>query len=282
MPELESGATLGRQPDLDFVGAKADGTAFQTTTPLAAGATYTSPWFDSDGWTTIELFIATDQVSGSIQLQFTDNVTSPVVRGAEALSFVAADVARGFTSVRRGTTLDGFRVVYTNGATPQGSFFLEVCLRVYPAGVPLNRLESLIDGSSSAAMGRNALLASDGSSYGLIGRGTAGGIDVGVVEFEAEAPIKALSTFIANQANVTTSPALIITPTANRRSLSIRALTANGQKVYIGQNIAVSTGNGYELAAGAAIDIDLDATASVYAVSNSGTQRVCWMEVIKT
>lgn len=287
-------AQLGRQPDRDYVTSKADGTVLTDTTVFTANQTRTftsavttaAGWFDSDGWATVEIVIATDQVSSSdgIVIEYTDDVdvVTPVARTSESFSFTASDIARGYLKVIRSISLDGFRVKYTNGGTLQGSFFCQVNVKTTPAGAPIANLESQINSTNLAQMGRNAVFAKNPSNvYGLVGRGANGGLDVNVTEHTAETPLKALSTFEVNQANVTTTAALIIAPTANRRSLSIRALIANGQKVYIGPDAGVTTGSGYELAAGAAIDIDLDETESVYMISNSGTQRVCWLEAIK-
>lgn len=276
---------LGRQPDLDYVASKADGTAFVTTTPLGAAATYTSQWFDSDGWSTIELVIATDQVSAAtgIQLQYTDDVRigSPIVRATEFFTFGANEVARGFTTLRRAVTADGFRIVYQNGGVPQGSFFLEAGLRVHSTGPPLARLESSIDGGSSTAMGRNALFASDGSGYGLIGRGTSGGLDVGIVQYEAEAPLKSLSGFVVTRVSVNTVAAAILTPTANRRAVSLKAITSAGKIIYVAENAAKATpGSGFPLNNQESLDLELDATATIYASSDSGTQALAIVEGI--
>lgn len=67
---------FGQQPDGDFVNTPADGEALSTTSTLSGGATYTSDWFDTDGWNAIELFISSDVESETqgIEVEYTDDV----------------------------------------------------------------------------------------------------------------------------------------------------------------------------------------------------------------
>jgi len=124
--------STGQQPDGDFVNAKADGTAFVSVVPLGVGGVYDSGWVDTDGFVSVELFIATDQVSSSqgIQILFTDDVQgAATVRAIETYTYSQDEVDRGFLSINFGTRLDGFRVIYTNNSVAQTSFFLECDLR---------------------------------------------------------------------------------------------------------------------------------------------------------
>jgi hypothetical protein len=148
--QLNRSIITGRQPDGDFVNAKADGTGFTETVPLGAGATYTSPWVDTDGYNGIEIFLASDQLSqpGGVQVQFTDDVQAavPVVRAIEAFSYAQADVDRGSLELFFQPRLDGLRLVYTNGTTPQGSFFAQSDLRI-------NRDATRLDSSGTTIVG---------------------------------------------------------------------------------------------------------------------------------
>ena len=125
-------APTGAQPDGDYVNGKADGTAFSSAAPLVAGATYNSGWFDTDGWVSIQLFIAADQLSavGGITIEFTEDVQgAATVRATDSYSYTQTDIDRGYLALNLPTRLDGFRVQYTNGSVDQGSFFLQVDLR---------------------------------------------------------------------------------------------------------------------------------------------------------
>lgn len=65
---------------------------------------------------------------------------------------------------------------------------------------------------------------------------------------------------------------------ASRKTISIKALAANGAAIYIGET-GVTASTGYELSAGDSIEIDADATVVLFAVSLSGTQRCSVCEV---
>ena len=145
--QLNRSINTGRQPDGDFVNAKADGTAFTDTTPLGAGASYQSAWIDTDGFVAIELFVATDELSAvnGISVDFTDDVQgAATVRASETYSFTQTDIDRGYLALSFSTRLDGFRVTYLNGATPQGSFFIQTDLRTNSSPIRLDRSGAVI------------------------------------------------------------------------------------------------------------------------------------------
>lgn len=149
--QLNRSIITGQQPDGDFVNQVSDGTAFTETNLLGAGATFTSPWVDTDGYNGAEIFISSDVASaqGGILIQYTDDVQAPVpvVRASEAFTFSDLDVARGFLELFFQPKLDGFRVLYTNGALNQGSFFLQADVRINRDSARLN--------SSSVALTSN-------------------------------------------------------------------------------------------------------------------------------
>lgn len=97
------------------------------------GETYISPWIDTDGFNSIEVFIKSDVRSSflGLEVQFTDdaNAITPTVRASENYTYTNDDVTRGFEDIRIGTILDGFRVIYANDGTTQSSFILDTVLR---------------------------------------------------------------------------------------------------------------------------------------------------------
>lgn len=282
----------GRQPDGDFVGFKADGlatdingTSIETSTPLGAGAVYTSGWMDTDGWASAELTIATDQVSASngILIEFTDDVTAgtPTVKTNRSYTFSADDVTKGSQVFRFPTEIDGLRIKYTNGGTLQSSFFLSLNMRVQSIS-PQGGVEASFGPTNTTLMGRNVLIAKNAAgTYGNIERGTSGGLDVGIVQHEVDTPIKALPGFKVTRTSMTgTAVPVVAAPLTNRKSLSIRAICSGSAIVYIYHNSSASAGNGYPLADGQAIDLDLDDTfTNIYGIASSGTQAVAVAEV---
>lgn len=279
----------GQQPDGDFVGIKADGLAFETTTELGAGATYDSRtdngYIDADGWGSMEIVIKCDQVSASngIIINYVDDVQSgsPVVIHQERFTYSAANVAAGSTVITRGAHGDGFYITYQNGGTIQGTFHLQCNLRVETT-LPQNSLESDIAGTSQAVMTRSGLFAPNPSGvYGGIGRGTSGGMDIGIVQHEVETPVKALAGLKVTRTSMTgTATKVVSAPQTNRRSLAIRAICSGSALVYIGANSSVTASNGYPLSDGQSIDLDLDdSVTEIWGIASSGTQAVAVVEV---
>ncbi len=294
----------GEQPDGDFVNARADGTVFTDTTVFAASATRTftstettaAGWFDSDGFATIEIVVATDQISAAngIIVEFSDDVeiAVPIVRATELFTFGASDVTRGYLKIVRAVGLDGFRIRYMNGGTLQGSFFIQANVRVSPSGPPLNSLESNIDATSTAQMGRNAIFGKDPASgtYGLMTRSPVDassrtGIHVAVMGHTTPTPIKPDTGITGSAGTITATPAKIIDITAvpaGATSVEIQAQKGNNQVILgaTSSGTATSSNAFFELDAGQTkyLSIGTGLTTDVWLASASGSQgyRLCW------
>ncbi len=149
---------VGKQPDGDYVNSVADGSAFTTSTPLAADAVFTSAeWYDTDGFNLFEVFIAADQPSAEsgIMFNFTDDTGagSPATRFSKSYTFSSIDVTRGYKLITIPTVLDGFQFVYTNGSTIQGSFYVEVTLKTNGA-FEQSKLDSSLTDDADAGIVR--------------------------------------------------------------------------------------------------------------------------------
>ena len=94
---------------------------------------YSSAWVDTDGWNTIEVFIATNQQSSErgVIIEHTDDVQSspPISRGIYRYSFSQNDVIQGSRLFKFHSMLDGFRVHYIDGDTSHTDFFLDSTLK---------------------------------------------------------------------------------------------------------------------------------------------------------
>lgn len=138
----------GLQPDGDYVDARSSGMAFSTSTPLAGDATYTSAWVDSDGWSTIELYVASDVpgATDGIHIDFTSDTSAgtPTVDATLDYTFNSNDVREGYEVIRVPTVLDGFRVRYTNGSSAQSSFKIVATLRTDMNNFRYNKARALI------------------------------------------------------------------------------------------------------------------------------------------
>lgn len=137
----------GKQPDGDYVNQAASGEAFNTSATLGSDAVYTSDWVDTDGWDTIQLVIATDQISANqgLCIQFTDDTQAgtPTVRIESKYTLVQGDIDRGFLLLNLQTKLDGFRVKYTNGSTAQTAMYLSATLKVVADNFTFNSAGAL-------------------------------------------------------------------------------------------------------------------------------------------
>lgn len=94
-------------------------------------------FLDTDGYNTISTFISSDQVSltNGIVFQFTDDAQAspPSVRGTKTYSFTSDNVTDGQRILAETTLLDGFRLLYTNGATATTDFIIEATLKINAA-----------------------------------------------------------------------------------------------------------------------------------------------------
>lgn len=112
----------GVQPDGDLVGDMATGQLFEYEQSLAVDETFTSDWFDTDGFSSIEIFIQSDASSKpeGVKLQFTDDVQADTVsvEAEELKTYDQIDVKRGYRIYKTETNLDGFRLVYQNNSDP--------------------------------------------------------------------------------------------------------------------------------------------------------------------
>lgn len=92
--------------------------------------------------------------------------------------------------------------------------------------------------------------------------------------------IEGLDRFLARQLAVNGSAVrLDSTGFDGRYAISVKALAANGGKVYVGASSAVTTTDGYELDKSASLDLGLSTRASVWAIGSAAGQRVSVLEV---
>jgi len=113
---------LGQQPDGDWVRDRATGQLFATTVDLNAGETFTSDWYDTDGWSSLEVFVGSDETSAAegVEIEFTDDVqaTTPEVKASYVREYGGEAADAGFEIFKSETNLDGFRFQFTNNSTP--------------------------------------------------------------------------------------------------------------------------------------------------------------------
>lgn len=268
---------VGLQPDGDYVNAKADGTVSTTTTPLGASGVYTSAWFDTDGWRGIEVVVVTNVVSATngLTVQFTDDVQgTQTVRSSRVYTFTATDVTNGFLTVRFPVELDGFRIVYTNGGSAQGSFFLSATVRTELTELARSGIETQLTSSSSSIMSRDILAAKNAAgTYGNIERGTLGGLDIGIVQQEVELQAKSCSTHRCDVTTVSSGAAqrLDVTQLSDRKYITLSNNDAT-KSLWYGTTSALLAGSqAILLPAGASHQQEWDTNLQVWATASSAT-----------
>lgn len=93
----------------------------------------------------------------------------------------------------------------------------------------------------------------------------------------------ALTSWDTGQATIASSvTAVNVIPAAlaGRKTFAVKALSTNSLPVFVGPLNTVTTANGYELAAGDSLIIEVDTTAGVWVIGSSATsQGVCFAEV---
>lgn len=290
-----SGPVIGhlgaRQPDGDLVSARASGSDLgnSTSTPLSASATFTGEWFETTGFAGGMVLVESDQVSATdgVTIEFSEDKATV----HRSFDFTYDDTSNGqarFFPVMQG---EYYRVKYRNGGVDQTRFLCRAELLATPAQDAIGTLDSSVNGKALAAMVRAGVMAPDDTaSWGNIERslgdgsrpGPNRGLRTALAEHEVETPIKSLQTWSTNQTNVPATGAVQIagSPLAERKTVLVKNLSTSSKVVYIGTSSAVTASSGYELAAGEAVALDLDPNGTgIWAISASGTQRVCWLQI---
>ncbi|HUR55393.1 MAG TPA: hypothetical protein VMZ71_14765 [Gemmataceae bacterium] len=128
-------AGIGKNPDGLWQDMNLGGTKTLTPTPapLGSGGVYTSAGIDTDHYPTVKLLVATDVASADngVVLQWSDTLACTTVRSQETRTFRAANAATGLL-IQTTTRARYLRIVYTNGATVQTRFFLNLRLNPVP------------------------------------------------------------------------------------------------------------------------------------------------------
>lgn len=281
---------MGKTTDGTYFNLRADGVVANnsSTATLTAGSTFTGPWFDGLGYASFGCLVNADQVSAGAgwQVQFSpDSGTTTVA--TLSFSYATDDLNNG---IRQGGPMFAryIRVVYTNGGTNQTRFNLQLNLSTVPAQAPQTSFDATFTDAAAASTFRGVIAGRDpiAGTWANITRSQADstgrvGHDVAVMEFDVPAPIKALTTYDVGQVLVspTTATAILNTGTTGRKTFAVKNLASNTKAIFIGPTSGVTVANGWELAAGETVVVEIDATTGCFGLSASGTQGVCFLEV---
>ncbi len=111
----------GLQPDGDLTGDMATGEVFNTTVDLAQDEEFVSDWYDTDGFSALEIFVETDAPSkqSGVVFEFTEDAgaSTPPVDATLTRELGDEQAKQGFGLFKTEPTLDGFRFRYKNNST---------------------------------------------------------------------------------------------------------------------------------------------------------------------
>lgn len=157
---LTKSVISGQQPDGDFENSRLSGSVpgSTTATPLGADGVFSGTAFDATGFLGISIILKADQVSATdgLKIQFSNDGFATISR-EQKYTYGAADVGEGRLYAVAANQGEEFRIRYTNGPTPQGSFDLRTELTTQNIQTEVGPVETPISGSSSAQVARSVI-----------------------------------------------------------------------------------------------------------------------------
>lgn len=95
--------------------------------------------------------------------------------------------------------------------------------------------------------------------------------------------LKALDSWSVKQLNVGISAIQVASsPLSGRKTIALKAICTTGNSIYIGPTSAVDisgSNGGFPLANGETIELDLDSTATIYAIASAASQTLAYTEI---
>ena len=272
---IVANVSVAQQPDGDFVSEKASGAAFTTTELLTANETFTSGWYDTDGWESFEVQVLSDQPSadGGVEIEFTDDVQSenPQEEANTVFTYTQeqADENEALLAILP-TQLDGLRVKYTNSNIGQNEFTLSITLRT--SRIPESTsLTNPINSTDLASVSKSIIYSTDeNGDTEVIGRDDEA-LKVSIDNQNVDLDVSAFDDWNSTQAEVSNlSPArLDPSPLADRKTISVANEGPNDAEIYIGNSSAVTENSGYPIALEEEEELAISEAAEVWAILSS-------------
>lgn len=155
---------VGQQPDGDFANTPSDGNASSTDVSLGSGGAYSSSWIDTDGYNIIEIFVKSDVSSATegLEVAFSNDTgaVSPVKDFSKYYNYNQTDVNTGYKLLTLPTTLDRYKIIYTNCDTSQAFFSLTTTLKTNGVQVT-EKLDSALTDDREAGIVRSVNVGKD-------------------------------------------------------------------------------------------------------------------------
>jgi len=126
---LSRNILTGQQPTGTYSNKKLDGSVYTYSGAVTTSALVT-PWISTDGFTSIDIFIRSDQPSttSGITIAYTNNVASPTIQATSRLEYTSNGVITGYNTYSILPILNGLRVSYVS-SVGTSNFFMSITLR---------------------------------------------------------------------------------------------------------------------------------------------------------
>lgn len=150
---------VGQDPNDNFVNEKVDGVAFRTEAALGGGASYVSPITSTEGYSQIETHLFSD-VEGTLVGRWYNDASKTTLLRTFTRPYSGDEVGTVsyFSAPVFGPYLE---YTFTNGTTPQTSFFLDFHPRTKALSGQVLGMNDFIPAGVVANLGRNVIVGQD-------------------------------------------------------------------------------------------------------------------------
>jgi len=264
-----------------------------TTTPLGIGGVFTGSSIDLLNYSTLRVSYVSDKASATngFSVQFSNNNVNWDFNKVATYTDIGNGMTVVFNRVARYA-----RIVYTNGAVAQTYFRLQTLIvpnsaefvRHFMDDVPQNSdtgimTQSVLVGKTTA--GGGAFVNVKVNPSGALSADVSGSTGVGVTGPLTDAELRATPVPIIESAPTSVTHAKVPVPTAGVRvqlatntakAIVVKALAANTGIMYVGGS-TVSAANGFPLAAGDTVALDINNTNVIWVDASVNGDSVNWM-----
>lgn len=220
---------VGQDPNDNFVNEKVDGVAFRTEAALGGGISYVSPVTSTEGYSQIETHLFSD-VEGTLVGRWYNDASKTTLLRTFTRPYSGDEVGTVsyFSAPVFGPYLE---YTYTNGTTPQTSFFLDFHPRTKALSGQVLGMNDFIPAGVVANLGRNVIVGQDpAGNFRNVPTDTEGHLKINIHD-----PITAFGDL--RTAEIT--PKVHLTFPYNINADIVDTVTANGGTVTAADSMAV-------------------------------------------
>lgn len=208
------------------------------STNLGNGEVFTGEWKDNTGYAQVLIELTTDQDAATDGFIIQHSEDSLNVRHVHSIS-VKSNAPNGH-HYPFSLTNKYYRIIYTNGTTPTGSFYLNSYLVKTPVeDGHTHSIEAEVDSDHPASINRSVIMAKNpGGAYGNINRTTGGNLKISMEEIES-----GISSNSNSQLNVTLFSETGIAANVDSMSASLQVVDFEHHECHEGNCYFSSFGN---------------------------------------